>query len=81
MVIAFGRRGRDVEQGAHDSCSLLTQAIVDGRARARIYELLPLKASYKMSGQFYILLEVRNVNFRDVRQRIVKQQQAHIIVC
>ena len=28
VVIAFGRRGRDVEQGAHDSCSLLTQAIV-----------------------------------------------------
>ena len=52
-----------------------------GRAKVRIYELLPLKASYKMSGQFYILLEVRNVNFRDVRQRIVKQQQAHIIVC
>ena len=28
VVIAFGRRGRDVEQGAHDSCSLLTQAFV-----------------------------------------------------
>ena len=52
-----------------------------GRAKGSICELLPLKASYKMSGQFYILLEVRNVNFRDVRQRIVKQQQAHIIVC
>ena len=48
-----------------------------GRAKGSICELLPLKASYKMSGQFYILLEVRNVNFRDVRQRIVKQQQAH----
>ena len=52
-----------------------------GRAKVRIYELLPLKASYKMSGQFYILLQVRNVNNRDVRQKKVKQQQAHIIIC
>ena len=58
---------------------MLTQAIE--AERRFTYEILIKKASYKMSGQFYILLEVRNVKFRHVRQRIVKQQHTDKVVC